>query len=60
MGMGARGVRRSSTCGKRVVRDEGQKWDGGFVGAEKIVAASIYEFSQITTVPPKPKTPTGK
>jgi hypothetical protein len=39
---------------------EGQKWDGGMAGAEKLVVASIYEYARITTTPPKPKTTAGK
>jgi acetylornithine deacetylase/succinyl-diaminopimelate desuccinylase-like protein len=35
---------------------EGAHWDNGMAGAEKIVAASIYEYAHITTVPPRPKT----
>jgi hypothetical protein len=27
----------------------------GYAGAEKTVAAAIYSFAKITTVPPKPK-----
>jgi len=61
MGMGARGgAGGRAHAANEWYAIEGQKWDGGLSGAEKIVAASIYEFSQITTVPPKPKTTTGK
>ena len=30
----------------------------GMATAEKAVAAAIFEYSRITTVPPRPKTPT--
>ena len=32
---------------------------GGMATAEKAVAAAIFEYSRITTVPPRPKTPTA-
>ncbi len=35
---------------------EAATWQGGMATAEKNVAATIWEYSQITTVPPKPKT----
>ena len=61
MGMGARGgAGGRAHAANEWFAIEGQKWDGGLAGAEKIVAASMYEFSLITTVPPKPKTTAGK
>jgi acetylornithine deacetylase/succinyl-diaminopimelate desuccinylase-like protein len=61
MGMGARGGGGGRAhAANEWFAIEGQKWDGGLAGAEKIVAASMYEFSKITTVPPKPKTTAGK
>jgi acetylornithine deacetylase/succinyl-diaminopimelate desuccinylase-like protein len=61
MGMGARGgAGGRAHAANEWYAIEGQKWDGGLAGAEKIVAASIYEYSLITTTPPKPKTTAGK
>jgi hypothetical protein len=61
MGMGARGgAGGRAHAANEWYAIQGQKWDGGLAGAEKIVAASIYEYSQITTTPPKPKTTAGK
>jgi len=61
MGMGARGgAGGRAHAANEWFAIEGQKWDGGLAGAEKIVAASMYEFSLITTTTPKPKTTAGK
>ncbi|MGO4514963.1 M20/M25/M40 family metallo-hydrolase [Terriglobus sp. 2YAB30_2] len=57
MGMGARGGQGGRAhAANEYYAVEGSKWDNGMAGAEKLVAASIYYYSQITTVPPKPKT----
>lgn len=61
MGMGARGgAGGRAHAANEWYAVEGQKWDGGMAGAEKIVAASIFEYARITTAPPKPKTTAGK
>jgi acetylornithine deacetylase/succinyl-diaminopimelate desuccinylase-like protein len=61
MGMGARGgAGGRAHAANEWYAIEGQKWDGGIAGAEKIVAASIYEYAQTTTVAPKSKTTAGK
>jgi len=57
MGMGARGgAGGRAHAANEWFAIEGKRWDNGMAGAEKIVAASIYEFAKITTVAPKPKT----
>lgn len=57
MGMGARGgAGGRAHAANEWFAIEGPKWDSGLAGAEKIVAASLYEYSHITTVPPRPKT----
>jgi acetylornithine deacetylase/succinyl-diaminopimelate desuccinylase-like protein len=57
MGMGARGgAGGRAHAANEWFAIEGKRWDSGLAGAEKLVAASIYEYSKITTVPPKPKT----
>ncbi|QEE29115.1 M20/M25/M40 family metallo-hydrolase [Terriglobus albidus] len=57
MGMGARGGQGGRAhAANEYYAVEGSKWDNGMAGAEKLVAASMYYYSQITTVPPKPKT----
>jgi acetylornithine deacetylase/succinyl-diaminopimelate desuccinylase-like protein len=57
MGMGARGgAGGRAHAANEWFAIEGKNWDNGMAGAEKIVAASIFEFAKITTVPPKPKT----
>jgi acetylornithine deacetylase/succinyl-diaminopimelate desuccinylase-like protein len=57
MGMGARGGQGGRAhAANEWYAVEGQKWDGGMAGAEKLVVAAIYEYARITTVPPKPKT----
>jgi hypothetical protein len=38
---------------------EGSRWDNGMAGAEKIVVAAVWEYSQTTTTPPKQKTHAG-
>jgi acetylornithine deacetylase/succinyl-diaminopimelate desuccinylase-like protein len=61
MGMGARGgAGGRAHAANEWYAVEGQKWDGGMAGAEKLVVASIYEYARITTTPPKPKTTAGK
>ena len=61
MGMGARGgAGGRAHAANEWFAIEGQKWDGGIAGAEKIVAASIYEYALTTTTTPKPKTTAGK
>ena len=57
MGMGARGgAGGRAHAANEWFAIEGAHWDNGLAGAEKIVAASIYEYAHITTVPPRPKT----
>jgi acetylornithine deacetylase/succinyl-diaminopimelate desuccinylase-like protein len=57
MGMGARGgAGGRAHAANEWFAIEGKSWDSGMAGAEKIVVAAIYEYSKITTVPPKPKT----
>jgi acetylornithine deacetylase/succinyl-diaminopimelate desuccinylase-like protein len=57
MGMGARGgAGGRAHAANEWFAIEGKHWDNGMAGAEKLVAASIYEFAKITTVPPRPKT----
>ena len=57
MGMGARGgAGGRAHAANEWFAIEGKHWDNGLAGAEKIVAASMYEFAKITTVTPKPKT----
>jgi acetylornithine deacetylase/succinyl-diaminopimelate desuccinylase-like protein len=57
MGMGARGgAGGRAHAANEWFAIEGQHWDNGLAGAEKIVAASMYEFAHITTVTPRPKT----
>ncbi len=57
MGMGARGgAGGRAHAANEWFAIEGKRWDSGLAGAEKLVAASIYEYAHITTVPPKPKT----
>ena len=59
MGMGARGGRGGRAhAANEYFAVEGQKWNDGLAGAEKLVAASIWEYSQTTTSPPKPKSQT--
>ena len=61
MGMGARGgAGGRAHAANEWYAIEGQKWDGGIAGAEKIVAASIYEYALTTTTTPKQKTTAGK
>jgi acetylornithine deacetylase/succinyl-diaminopimelate desuccinylase-like protein len=57
MGMGARGgAGGRAHAANEWYAIEGSRWDNGMGGAEKLVAASIWEYSQTTTTPPKPKT----
>jgi acetylornithine deacetylase/succinyl-diaminopimelate desuccinylase-like protein len=57
MGMGARaGAGGRAHAANEWYAIEGNSWSDGLAGAEKMVAASIYEYARITTVPPKPKT----
>jgi acetylornithine deacetylase/succinyl-diaminopimelate desuccinylase-like protein len=61
MGMGARGgAGGRAHAANEWYAIEGEKWDSGMAGAEKIVVASIYEYALTTTVTPKPKTTAGK
>ena len=56
MGMGARGgAGGRAHAANEWFAIEGQHWDNGLAGAEKIVAATMYEFAHITTTPPRPK-----
>ena len=57
MGMGARGGQGGRAhAANEYFAVEGTRWDNGMAGAEKIVAAAIWEYAQTTTTPPKPKT----
>ena len=57
MGMGARGGQGGRAhAANEYYAVEGATWDKGMAGAEKIVAAAIWEYAQTTTTPPKPKT----
>jgi acetylornithine deacetylase/succinyl-diaminopimelate desuccinylase-like protein len=57
MGVGARGgAGGRAHAANEWFAIEGKNWDNGLAGAEKIVAASMYEFAHITTVAPRPKT----
>jgi acetylornithine deacetylase/succinyl-diaminopimelate desuccinylase-like protein len=57
MGIGARGGQGGRAhAANEYYAVEGTRWDNGMAGAEKLVVASIYYFSQITTTTPKPKT----
>jgi acetylornithine deacetylase/succinyl-diaminopimelate desuccinylase-like protein len=57
MGMGARaGAGGRAHAANEWYAIEGATWADGLAGAEKMVAASIYEYARITTVPPRPKT----
>ncbi len=57
MGMGARGgAGGRAHAANEWFAIEGEHWDNGLAGAEKIVAASIYEYARTTTVTPRPKT----
>ena len=57
MGMGARaGAGGRAHAANEWYAIEGKTWSDGMAGAEKIVAASIWEYARITTVPPRPKT----
>jgi acetylornithine deacetylase/succinyl-diaminopimelate desuccinylase-like protein len=57
MGMGARGGQGGRAhAANEYYAIEGSRWDNGMAGAEKIVVAAIWEYSQTTTTPPKPKT----
>jgi acetylornithine deacetylase/succinyl-diaminopimelate desuccinylase-like protein len=61
MGMGARGgAGGRAHAANEWFAIEGQHWDNGLAGAEKIVAATMYEFAHTTTVPPRPKSSAGK
>ncbi len=56
MGMGARGgAGGRAHAANEWFAIEGKSWDNGLAGAEKIVAASIFEYAQITTVAPRKK-----
>jgi acetylornithine deacetylase/succinyl-diaminopimelate desuccinylase-like protein len=56
MGIGARGGQGGRAhAANEYYAVEGSRWDNGMAGAEKIVAAAIWEFSQTTTTAPKPK-----
>jgi len=57
MGMGARGGKGGRAhAANEYYAIEGTHWDSGMAGAEKIVAAVIWEYAQTTTTPIKPKT----
>ena len=57
MGMGARGgTGGRAHAANEYYAVEGATWDKGMAGAEKIVAAAIWEYAQTTTVAPRPKT----
>ncbi len=57
MGMGARGgTGGRAHAANEYYAVEGATWDKGMAGAEKMVAAAIWEYSQITTVAPRAKT----
>jgi hypothetical protein len=57
MGMGARGgAGGRAHAANEWYAIEGERWDSGMAGAEKMVVATLYEYAHITTVPPKPKT----
>jgi acetylornithine deacetylase/succinyl-diaminopimelate desuccinylase-like protein len=57
MGMGARGgAGGRAHAANEWFAIEGKNWDNGMAGAEKLVAASVWEYARITTVPPRPKT----
>ena len=57
MGVGARGGQGGRAhAANEYYAVEGTRWDNGMAGAEKLVVASIYEFSQINNTPPRPKT----
>jgi acetylornithine deacetylase/succinyl-diaminopimelate desuccinylase-like protein len=61
MGMGARGgAGGRAHAANEWYAIEGKKWDGGIAGAEKIVAAVLYEYAQTTTVPPRLKATASK
>lgn len=61
MGMGARGgAGGRAHAANEWYAIEGKKWDGGIAGAEKIVAAVLYEYAQTTTIPPRSKTSAAK
>lgn len=56
MGMGARGgAGGRAHAANEWFAIEGQRWDSGLAGAEKIVAATLYEYARTTTVAPRPK-----
>jgi acetylornithine deacetylase/succinyl-diaminopimelate desuccinylase-like protein len=57
MGMGARaGAGGRAHAANEWYAIEGERWDSGLAGAEKMVAASIFEYARMTTVAPRPKT----
>lgn len=57
MGIGARGgAGGRAHAANEYFAVEGSRWDNGMAGAEKIVAATIWEYAQTNTVPPRPKT----
>jgi acetylornithine deacetylase/succinyl-diaminopimelate desuccinylase-like protein len=57
MGMGARGgAGGRAHAANEWYAIEGERWDSGMAGAEKMVVATLYEYAHITTVPPRPKT----
>jgi acetylornithine deacetylase/succinyl-diaminopimelate desuccinylase-like protein len=57
MGMGARGgAGGRAHAANEWFAIEGERWDSGLAGAEKMVVATLYEYAHITTVPPRPKT----
>jgi acetylornithine deacetylase/succinyl-diaminopimelate desuccinylase-like protein len=57
MGMGARGGKGGRAhAANEYYAIEGSRWDNGMAGAEKIVAAAIWEYSQTNNTAPRPKT----
>jgi acetylornithine deacetylase/succinyl-diaminopimelate desuccinylase-like protein len=57
MGMGVRGGQGGRAhAANEYYAIEGSRWDNGMAGAEKIVVAAIWEYSQTTTTAVKPKT----
>jgi acetylornithine deacetylase/succinyl-diaminopimelate desuccinylase-like protein len=56
MGIGARGGQGGRAhAANEYYAVEGTRWDNGMAGAEKIVAAALWEYAQTTTTQPKPK-----
>ncbi|MBI4484798.1 MAG: peptidase dimerization domain-containing protein, partial [Acidobacteria bacterium] len=60
MGMGGSGGGGRNHAANEYYTIEAIGKNGGMANAEKAVAAAIFEYSRITTVPPRPKTPTAR